>query len=158
LRHVLHSTVIAMGLLAAACGSSPETLGPSGTSSTTESLEIATTSLLGPTWVLVSIDGHDVVAGGSVYAEFTADDRVAGSAGCNRYTGRAAAATGGRLDVGLLATTRMFCGADGVMAQEDAYLAALEKAKTYRIDGSELRLGPSAGVVSLVFTRSFRRD
>jgi heat shock protein HslJ len=150
--------VIVMGLLAAACGSSRETLGPSETSSTTESLEIATTTLYGPVWVLVSIDGHDAVAATSVWAEFTLDDRVAGSAGCNRYTGRAAAATGSRLDVGALATTKMFCGADGVMAQEDAYLAALEKAKTYRIAGSELRLGPSPGVVSLVFSRSFRRD
>ena len=55
------------------------------------------------------------------------------------------------LDVGLLATTRMHCGADGVMAQEQAYLAALEKATSYRMAGAEIQLGPAPGVVTLIF-------
>jgi heat shock protein HslJ len=152
LRYVAYSTVIVMGLLAAACGSSRETLGPTQTPSTIEAETAATASLIGPTWRLVTIDGHEAVAGVSVTAVFAAEDRVAGSAGCNRYMGHAAA-TGAQLEVGLLATTMMYCGTEGVMPQEQAYVAALEKAKTYRIAGSELRLGPSASVVSLVFKR-----
>jgi heat shock protein HslJ len=152
LRNAIHSTVIVVGLLAAACGSSRETLGPE-LPGTTEALEkAATSSLIGPTWRLVSLDGRDAVAGVEVTAVFAADDRVAGSAGCNRYFGRAAAKPV-TLEVGLLATTMMHCGADGVMAQEQAYLAALEKAKVYHVAGTRLRLGPSAGAVTLVFER-----
>ena len=152
MRYALRSTVVILGLMAVACGRSNETLGPD-TSSTTEALETAaTSSLIGPTWRLVSLNGRDVVAGVEVNAVFAADDRVAGTAGCNRYTGRAAAKPA-TLEVGLLATTMMYCGAEGVMPQEQAYLAALEKARSYRIAGTELRLGPSAGAVTLVFER-----
>ncbi|HET9316110.1 MAG TPA: META domain-containing protein [Vicinamibacteria bacterium] len=154
MRKTLRSTAIMMSLLAAACGSS--TLGPTDTSSGTEAKSATTASLIGPTWRLASIDGRNAVAGVSVTAVFSTDDRVAGSAGCNRYFG-GAAATGARLDVGLMATTMMYCGAEGVMPQEQAYLSALEKAKVYRIDGAQLRLGPSAGVVSLVFDRAVER-
>jgi heat shock protein HslJ len=110
----------------------------------------AAPSLAGPTWRLVSLDGRDIVTGTRVTASFGADDRVAGSAGCNRYTGHAAAADG-RLQVGLMAATRMFCGADGVMEQEAAYLDALGRAASYRIAGTELQIGPRPGVVSLRF-------
>ena len=152
MRYALRSTVIVLGLMAAACGSSRETTGPE-MPSTTEALEkAATSSLIGPTWRLVSLDGRDAVAGVEVNAVFAADDRVAGSAGCNRYFGRAAAKPS-TLEVGLLATTMMYCNAEGVMTQEQAYLAALEKAKSYRIAGTQLRLGPSPGVVTLIFER-----
>jgi heat shock protein HslJ len=107
-------------------------------------------SLIGPTWRLTSLDGHEAVAGVKVTAEFGQDNRVAGSAGCNRYFGRAAA-TGAQLDVGLMATTMMYCGAEGVMPQEHAYLAALQKAKSYRVVGAELHLGPTPDAVTLVF-------
>jgi heat shock protein HslJ len=108
-------------------------------------------SLVGPTWRLVSVEGSPAVPGTRVTAVFGEDNRVTGSAGCNRYLGRAAAA-GARLDVGVLASTRMYCGGDGVMAQEQAYLAALEKTTTYRIVATGLELGPAPGVVTLVFT------
>jgi heat shock protein HslJ len=45
----------------------------------------------------------------------------------------------------------MACGRDGVMEQEMAYLASLQAATSYTIQGGELRLGPSAGEVTLVF-------
>lgn len=152
MRHGLRSTVIVLGALAAACGSSRDTVGPTETPTASEALKTALPSLIGPTWRLSSINGREAVPGVRVTAVFGEDDRVAGSAGCNRYMGRAAA-TGVRLDVGLLATTMMYCGAEGVMPQEQAYLSALEKAKAYRIAGSELRVGPSAGAVTLVFQR-----
>jgi hypothetical protein len=38
-----------------------------------------------------------------------------------------------------------------VMAQEQAYLAALEKATSYRMAGAEIQLGPAPGVVTLIF-------
>jgi heat shock protein HslJ len=150
LRYGLHSTVIVLGVLAAACGSTREAVGPSDAPAASKAA--STTSLIGPTWRLATIDGREAVPGVRVTATFAEDDRVSGTAGCNRYFGRAAAA-GSRLDVGRLATTMMYCGAEGVMPQEQAYLAALEKAKSYRIAGSELRVGPSAAAPTLVFFR-----
>ena len=132
---------------------SREGLGPTGVPSgdgQTAGTTPTETSLVGPTWRLSSLEGRDAVPGTHVTAEFGADDRVTGSAGCNRYFGHAAA-KGDQLDVGLLATTMMHCGADGVMQQEQAYLAALEKAKVYRVADGRLRLGPTAAAVTIVF-------
>ncbi len=108
-------------------------------------------SLVGPTWRATSIVGQPVLSGPQVTAEFSAAERVAGTAGCNRYFG-SAKAEAGRLSVGPLGATLMACAPDGVMAQEGRYLAALEAAKSYSRSGDELRLGPSASEVTLVFT------
>jgi heat shock protein HslJ len=110
----------------------------------------AALSLLGPTWRLTSIDGRQALEGVRVTAVFGDENRVSGSAGCNRYFGAAAVADQ-QMKVGLLATTRMYCGAAGVMPQEQAYLSALETATVYRITGTELQLGPAPGAVTLVF-------
>jgi heat shock protein HslJ len=108
----------------------------------------ASSALLGSTWRLSSINGREALAGVRVTAVFAAE-RVAGSAGCNRYFG-GATVDGAQLNVGLLASTMMHCG-DVVMPQEHEYLSTLEKAKAYRILGSELRLGPSPDSTTLVF-------
>ena len=50
-------------------------------------------------------------------------DRLAGRSGCNRYMG-SWAIEDGRLQIGQLASTLMFC--DGLMELEDAFLAALQ--------------------------------
>ena len=111
----------------------------------------AAATLVGPTWRLVTLEGRDVVAGTHVTAAFDGESkRVSGSGGCNRYFG-GATVTGEQLAVGRLGSTMMYCGPETVMAQEGAYYAALEKAKAYRIVDGELRLGPQAGVVTLVY-------
>jgi heat shock protein HslJ/predicted small secreted protein len=107
-------------------------------------------ALAGPTWRLVTLEGRDALTGVLVTAAFGDDSRVSGSGGCNRYFGRAAV-SGEQLTVGLLGTTMMYCGAEGVMAQEAAYHSALEKAKVYRVVDGRLQLGPAAGVVTLVY-------
>ena len=107
-------------------------------------------SLLGVPWRLVSINGREAKAGIRVTAVFSDENRVAGSAGCNRYFGRAAAG-GEQLEVGVLGTTMMYCGESGVMSQEHEYLSALGKATLYRVSGTELRLGPAPGIDTLVF-------
>ena len=52
------------------------------------------TVLVGPSWRVTSINGQPVLAGTTITAEFTSEDRVAGSAGCNRYFGSAKAEAG----------------------------------------------------------------
>jgi heat shock protein HslJ len=107
-------------------------------------------SLAGPTWRLVSLDGNAVLAGTRVTAVFREDNRVSGSAGCNGYSGLATV-KGEQLRVGALASTRMYCAPDAVMAQEGSYLATLEKATEYRVVGGRLQLGSAPGAVSLVY-------
>ena len=76
--------------------------------------------LVGTTWTLTTIASGDAVSsvlnGTEVTAEFTADDTVSGSAGCNRYSG-SYTWTGDQLSFSALASTKMAC-ADDVMAQE----------------------------------------
>jgi heat shock protein HslJ len=106
--------------------------------------------IVGPTWRLVEIDGHPPIAGTTLTAIFSEDARVAGSAGCNRYFGRANAVTG-RMQVGPLGSTLMACEVNGVMSQEQRFLELLQAASSYSVVGEELRLGPSANTVTLVF-------
>jgi heat shock protein HslJ len=60
------------------------------------------------------------------------DGQLSGSSGCNRFHG-AFTAEGFKLKIQPLATTRMACE-DEVMAQEQAFLRALESATTWAID------------------------
>ena len=108
-------------------------------------------ALVGPTWRVVTIEGAKVLDGTQLTASFTSDSRVSGSSGCNLYSGRAEAQTG-RLSIGALAATLMACQADGVMPQEQRYLAALQAATTFSVSGNELRLGRSAPDVTLVYS------
>jgi heat shock protein HslJ len=149
MRYPLGCAALAVcALVSAACGSTRDAAGPTDTSAAARSS--APPSLVGPTWRLVSLDGREALSGVRVTAVFGDDNRVTGTAGCNRYFGPAVAAAG-RLDVGRLGSSRMHCGANGVMTQEQAYLAALERAGAYALRGGELRLGPVPGVVTLVF-------
>jgi|SRR6185436_13500263 heat shock protein HslJ len=106
--------------------------------------------IVGPTWRLISIDGHPPIEGTTLTAIFSEDARVAGSAGCNRYFGRANAVTG-RMLVGPLGSTLMACEANGVMTQEQRFLELLQGSASYSVVGDELRLGPSASETTLVF-------
>ena len=137
--------VVAMMVGLAGCWSSESS------SPTTPTAPPAASSPVGTTWRLTSLDGQPVVASATITAEFTSEDRVAGSSGCNRYTG-GARAEAGRLAVTPLASTMMACEPDGVMAQETRYLAALQAATRYSVGAEELRLGTDANAATLVFT------
>jgi heat shock protein HslJ len=144
-RHEYRIAALA-ALVAASCATTPD-----GAISTGPSSASLPTVLQGTTWRLTSIDNHPALAGVRVTAVFSSDDdRVAGSAGCNQYFGRAAV-QGERIEVGGLGSTKMFCTTDGVMPQETAYLSALGQATAYRVAGRQLQLGPASGVVTLVF-------
>jgi heat shock protein HslJ len=62
---------------------------------------------------------------------------VRGSSGCNTF--RAPYTTeGNRLTIGAAATTRKMCPAEGVMEQEQKFLAALKTAKVWTIESGRL--------------------
>ena len=98
-------------------------------------------TLEGVTWLL-----DKTITGSEITAEFTAatateDAVVEGSAGCNTYRGTYVILTRAmgrnRIEIGPLATTRMACD-QSLMLQEQLYLAALEAATDYRIEGFTL--------------------
>ncbi len=113
--------------------------------------EVIDQSLAGTTWLLAGYhNGQDafvsVMTGTRVSAEFTEDGQVAGSAGCNNYFGSYSAGQG-TISIGPLASTEMYCAdPEGVMDQETAYLAAIQKAAGYTVGVGELTLTDASGL------------
>lgn len=91
-------------------------------------------------WVLQELDGSPVPATPGVGPTLSWDpaaSQVAGSSGCNRYTGRGVL-RGSRLSVETLAGTRRFC--EGAMELEARVLEVIEAGGWLRLDGPELVL------------------
>jgi heat shock protein HslJ len=95
--------------------------------------------LTGKMWVLTEFLGKPPVAGTGISAQFSADGKVSGSAGCNRYSGTYTISANSITFSSPLATTMMMCD-ESVMEQESAYLKALAEAKTYAVKGDQLTL------------------
>ena len=106
--------------------------------------------LVGPIWELTQLDGMPVVPGTTITAEFDDTGRVGGSAGCNSYGGPYTVSDP-KISIGPLMSTQMAC-IQPVMDQEIDYLAALQVAKTYGIDGEELTLYDADGDALAVYT------
>jgi heat shock protein HslJ len=98
------------------------------------------------TWTLTELEGAAALPEATVDLTLTADGTVSGSAGCNQYTGSATFADGEMTLGPNLASTMMACE-DPIMAQESAFLAALERVSGYEVGDGELRLTDSDGNV-----------
>lgn len=97
-----------------------------------------------------------VIAGTSLTMSFGADGRLSGSAGCNTYTAPYTA-DGRGVHIGAPATTRKACALPlGVMAQEQAFLAALPTAATQQRDGDRLELRTAEGALAVGARRAAR--
>jgi len=112
--------------------------------------EVEPAPLTGTTWILTGYNNGEggvtsLVRDTEITAIFTEDGIVTGSAGCNSYNG-GYSIEDGAISFGPAATTRMACGSpEGIMEQESAYLAALEAATTYQINGDTLELAGADG-------------
>jgi heat shock protein HslJ len=110
--------------------------------------------LEGTAWRLDGIAGDgdtvsSVLAGTEVTAAFDTEGRLAGSSGCNGF-GAPYTVEGDAIHVGEIASTAIGCEPD-VMAQEAAFLDALRRAATFRIEGSTLTLHDASGAFLLSF-------
>lgn len=101
--------------------------------------------LTGTEWRLGSFNNGkqaivSVLVGADVTLELDANGGFAGKA-CNRYRGRYTT-EGDRLSISEpIATTRMLCAEpEGIMEQESAYLAALQRVARFEISGPRLTL------------------
>lgn len=109
-------------------------------------------ALEGTPWQLTTfVSGEaarSLVAGTQITATFD-NGRVAGSAGCNSYTGNYTVQNNTMTVNKDIITTKKACASD-VMQQEQAFLDALAATSSYTIKGSQLTLSHAGG--QLVFT------
>jgi len=114
-------------------------------------------SLVGTDWRLNFYnDGEgafvSVLPGTEITALFGDDGSLTGSAGCNNYNS-SYQVDESDIEIGPAATTRMNCqDPEGIMEQEISYLAALESAATYQIQGDNLVMEDAEGVRVLSYS------
>jgi len=110
---------------------------------------MASNDLNNTAWTLAELPGHAAPTYQPATLRFS-EGRAQGTDGCNRYTAPYEA-TGGSFRVsGNIVGTRMACPAP-VMAQAEAYLAALTKARDARVEDGRLVLLDDGGTVLAAF-------
>nr|NLD39680.1 META domain-containing protein [Actinomycetales bacterium] len=113
--------------------------------------------LAGTSWTVTAYnDGQSAVVsvleGTTLEVSFDEDGAISGNAGCNSVVG-GFSAEGGAISFTDFGTTMMACDEpEGVMEQEVAFVAALESAATYTLEGDRLsmRTADDQGAVELV--------
>jgi heat shock protein HslJ len=128
-----------------------ELLFPEGTVLATFSKQ--STELAGTSWRATGINNGkgavaSTVSGSTVTLRFGTDGTASGSAGCNNFTVPYAAKDGSLRFTGPTALTRKMCPQEGVMEQEQAFLAALESVATARVEGDRLELRTADGAMA----------
>jgi heat shock protein HslJ len=133
--------------LALGCAKSPE---PGGEAAGSVS---AASSLVGPRWRLVELEGEPSISGGGarephlIFSQSDSVDRVGGATGCNSMGGTYEAdATSIRFSQ--LFSTKMACIEEDRMRQEARFVKALESADRYAISGDTLTLSAGTEVLA----------
>ncbi len=112
--------------------------------------------LAGTTWVVTGYNNGQqavvsLLTGTEITAEFAADGRLSGSASCNTYNTSYTTTADGGFSVGPVAATRMLCSTpEGIMEQEQAFIAALESAATYQVRGDTLEMRTADDALALM--------
>lgn len=122
--------------------------------------EAQSQELAGTSWLATFVNNESsegVVASSSIQAvqqtlSFDNDGKISGNAGCNDYFANYEV-DGNKLSFSAIGSTKMFCG-DGLMAEETAFLTALEKADNYRITGDLLQIFAADDSTLISFSRS----
>jgi heat shock protein HslJ len=119
--------------------------------SQTERLRIGVDEFNRTDWVLEEIDGSAVIDRVQSTIRFQGDDRIVGWGGCNRYF--ASVRSGYKFfEVGPIGSTRRICP-PVVMDQEERFFAALQKARSIRMEGANLVIDSEATEKPLKFGR-----
>lgn len=102
-------------------------------------------------WTITDIAGAPVPGDAKVTILRPGVGTIAGSSGCNRYTG-SAKTVDGRIEIGPLAGTRMMCP-EPQMQAETVFLATIDKTTGLRESGGVLEFIDAAGDVVLKATK-----
>ncbi|HSN74919.1 MAG TPA: META domain-containing protein, partial [Anaerolineae bacterium] len=94
-----------------------------------------------------------VIEGTEITAIFGDNGELSGNAGCNQYM-TSYTIDGNAIEIAMPATTRRLCPEpEGVMEQEQAFLAALQSAATFNIEGNTLSMRTAEDAGAVVMTR-----
>jgi heat shock protein HslJ len=111
--------------------------------------------LAGSEWQLVELQGEAVA--GEITLTFGEDGAISGSGGCNTYGGSYTVGDG-RLTLSQLYSTEMACLEENLMAQEMAYLQALQSAASYEMTTEDQLVVTLMQGESLIFDRLIRLE
>ena len=112
-------------------------------------------TLTGVTWHATAINNgtggvESVAEGTDPTAIFDEAGTVSGNAGCNEYNGPAVV-DGESIAIGPLVSTRMACADETASTQEGNFVAALEAATVFTVNGSTLELRDADGALQVSF-------
>jgi heat shock protein HslJ len=114
--------------------------------------------LAGTRWEVVNYNNGrgaltTLLDGSRIALEFSTDGQVSGNAGCNSYF-TSYRVSRNNITIGRPAATSLYCAEpEGVMGQEAEFLAILEQAATFRIDGDRLEMRTAGDAIAIVATR-----
>jgi heat shock protein HslJ len=114
--------------------------------------------LAGTRWEVINYnDGGSavvsVIADTRIFLDFGTDGQVNGNAGCNDYLA-GYQASGNTITIGQPGTTSRFCAEpEGVMDQEQAFLAALQSSARFQISGNTLEMRTAGDQIAVIAGR-----
>jgi polar amino acid transport system substrate-binding protein len=107
--------------------------------------------LAGTRWQATALNGQSVLEGTTLTAAFGANGSLNGSAGCNSYSTRYLA-DDTLLSIFLPSVTGILCSEPvGIMEQEQSFLAALQSASSFSLEGGQLFVNDINGQVLVEF-------
>jgi heat shock protein HslJ len=127
---------------------------------TVATFDAVSSDLAGSSWNVTNYNnGREAVVGvledTTPTVMFGESGQISGSGGCNNFSGGYTSDGAGSIEIGPLAATMMACmDPEGVMDQEMQYLAALQAATTYRVEGSTLELRDADGALQVLAVRA----
>ncbi len=112
--------------------------------------------LAGTSWEAIGYNNGkqavvSVTAGTTIKADFGKDGNLTGNGGCNDYNGPYKT-NGNQITIGPLASTMKACE-QAIMDHETQYLASLDTATTYQIEGNTLELRTKDGALAADFKK-----
>jgi heat shock protein HslJ len=120
--------------------------------------KVQSQDLSGTAWDVIGYNNGkqavtSVLAGTTLTANFGKDGNLTGNAGCNDYNGPYKT-TGDTIKIGPLGATRKACADPaGIMDQEAQFMAALDSAATYEVEGTKLQLRTKDGALAVDLVR-----
>jgi putative lipoprotein len=119
--------------------------------SQTERLRMRVDEFSSTDWALMEIDGSAVIDRVQSTIRFEENDRIVGWGGCNRYFATVRSGFN-YFEVGPIGSTRRICP-PVVMAQEERFFAALQKARGIRMEDDDLVIDSEGTKKPLKFNR-----
>jgi heat shock protein HslJ len=96
-----------------------------------------------------------LIPGTQISLDFDTAGRITGNAGCNTYFANYRVGASSSLTVDAPGAGKILCETpEGVMQQEQQYLAALRSAATFQISGNQLQIRSGTGELAVVATRA----